>query len=323
VTIIVFSFYLHDYKVRSVGHIPYTELVHRPADAAFYFLSLIGAPLSFWIHSAERPQAAFLIGIVLVVSFAVSAVSNIRSGQRGDAAPWIGVGIFVLGFAAINTQGRLGFGIESPARISRYVTHDPWRSSRAIAECGVPIFFVSILLCTIGGYGDGMNGAKTLLRHRALAEDLIPYFSYFDTCTDGVVDAPFFHLCPAPDFKVFNAGLKQFVELGFAQARKGVVFGNAFHGLTGELKVAPDPASPISRMQALGTVQSDSGVANRLVFLKVEGADKFIAAGRLNVSGPSKPVTSSGGKQSYQEDASSRPQKRSRLGSMTRLPTLS
>lgn len=79
-----------------------------------YALTVIGSPLSRTI------AIAIAAGIVLVMSFAIAVTRAWRLGDR-EGFRWIAIGLFGIGFAALNAVGRSGLGF-SQALSSRYLT---------------------------------------------------------------------------------------------------------------------------------------------------------------------------------------------------------
>ncbi len=81
---------------------------------AGYLLTIIGSPLS------RTSGVAIAAGVVMLSTFAFAAI---RAWQMQDrqAAQWTAIGLFAIGFTAINAIGRSGMGLDQ-ALSSRYLT---------------------------------------------------------------------------------------------------------------------------------------------------------------------------------------------------------
>jgi hypothetical protein len=79
-----------------------------------YILAIAGSPLS------RVTALAVAAGAILLTSFAIAAIRAWRRGDRSTLR-WLPIGLFAIGFAAINAIGRSGLGLPQ-ALSSRYLT---------------------------------------------------------------------------------------------------------------------------------------------------------------------------------------------------------
>jgi hypothetical protein len=70
-----------------------------------------------------KTSSAPLVGLILLLLFFWFAYLNIKQQKRTHAAPWIGLGCFVLAFSMVTTYGRGHFGIDVGVTSSRYMSH--------------------------------------------------------------------------------------------------------------------------------------------------------------------------------------------------------
>ncbi|HTQ23415.1 MAG TPA: hypothetical protein VMI09_01885 [Candidatus Binataceae bacterium] len=77
----------------------------HPIAALEFLCALVGAPLAHGNPISPATLAPFL-GCALIALFAACAAWLIRANRFPSAAPWIAIGLFGLGFAAMNTLGR-------------------------------------------------------------------------------------------------------------------------------------------------------------------------------------------------------------------------
>src|SRR5262249_36360483 len=120
----LYTVYLINYKTPSYGHIQLTEILRKPLLPLSYFVGLLGSPLTFWIADNNlRTDRAVVAGSILLLLFAWLGYLNLRTRRRGKAAPWVGLGCFVLAFCTITTYGRGDIGILTGISTGRYTTH--------------------------------------------------------------------------------------------------------------------------------------------------------------------------------------------------------
>ena len=111
------------YGYRSPASHPSTSVaLQRPMDAALYFVSLLGGPFAV----GRWPLAlAFIIGASALSVYLLSSVYLIKFKDDYKlirlAAPWMALGAYSLGTAAMVTVGRVGFGV-SQSLSTRYTT---------------------------------------------------------------------------------------------------------------------------------------------------------------------------------------------------------
>jgi hypothetical protein len=79
-----------------------------------YVLAVVGSPLS------RVSAVAVAAGAILLSCFAIATIRAWRRGNRGIVL-WIPIGLFAIGFAAMNAMGRSGLGLPQ-ALSSRYLT---------------------------------------------------------------------------------------------------------------------------------------------------------------------------------------------------------
>lgn len=106
--------FFHGY-VGNPGHPSPWKAFHTPLDLAKY----VGGYLAGPIHVGQP----WLAGIVLAALFLVASAMTISKAgiARAFLLPWVGVGLFGLGNAALTGIGRVGFGV-AQGLASRYVT---------------------------------------------------------------------------------------------------------------------------------------------------------------------------------------------------------
>lgn len=111
--------YFYDYK-KPPNHPSFLEAVVHPQQAIQYFLSFLGAPLSF-----GNGLAALIIGLVLMLLFLTSYLYLLKflkdSALLHSMAGWLTIGMYTVISAIITTLGRVGFGVEQSLE-SRYTT---------------------------------------------------------------------------------------------------------------------------------------------------------------------------------------------------------
>ncbi|HEY0789469.1 MAG TPA: hypothetical protein VGD78_00265 [Chthoniobacterales bacterium] len=298
--------YFHDYQTPSAGHFNASEILSKPKLLVHFFVELLGAPLTFGLSDDLRvkPKAAFIAGCVLLFLFFLLSYLVIRSNQRSKAAPWIGLGFFVLGFCAMATYGRLVSGIYrlptwSAAYTSRFTTHEVLFTISVLAlgylSLGGRKRPITRAEWSMAGLLPGALGVLVLLgdvqafrtapaeqRPRLLSAKLLPFLPYFDPGTDGSPAGPFFALTAVPGCRIFDAYLKPYCNLGHVHAVKHARFGGLSAELKGNCSVANASVDVFHDVRATGLVKAGSTVSPTLVFLKPEGQDKFLAATELH-----------------------------------------
>jgi hypothetical protein len=295
----LYTVYLIHYKTPSYGHMQLTEILRQPLLPLSYFVGLLGSPLTFSIADNNlRTDRAVIAGSILLFLFVWFCYLNLRTRQRGKAAPWIGLGCFVLAFCTITTYGRIDIGILSGVSTGRYTTHTllltvavlglgylafkSQRQSQSLVKVfGFSTFLLSVGICILSGYADGFQRAGLEHQGRLLAKKLLPFFDYFDGKTDGCVTGPYFAFWPAANMGIFDSALKPYTELGYVHMEKNVKFIPSPTGLKGDYLIAGNANVPTAVVNVFGQIRSESDVSPNLVFVKQEGQDKFIAATEL------------------------------------------
>jgi hypothetical protein len=291
---ILYSAYFTNYHPPSIG-LTLHEILRKPRTLLFYPPGLLGAPLAFWAPDTFRLPLAVIAGCVLLLVFCLFSCLILRKGRQAEAAPWIGLACFSLAFCATTTVGRAFFGIESAAVCSRYTTHTllfamavlalgylafdaPGRSKFSAGFLSIVALFFAIGTGILGGYGSELLEGAPEKYPRLLAQRLLPFLPYFDPKTDGLVTGPFFALCPAPNLKIFDWGLKPYAELGYVQTPTKVKFLGSANGLKGRYTIAGNTDLPTADLSVSGTIQCESSLSPDLVFLKDSDQDRFVAA---------------------------------------------
>ena len=296
----LYTVYLIHYKTPSYGHIQLTQILREPLLPLSYFVGLLGSPLTFWIADNNlRTDRAIVAGSILLSLFAWFCYLNLRTRRRGKAAPWVGLGCFVLAFCMITTYGRVDIGILTGISTGRYTTHtllltvailglgylafsNQRRSESPLKLFGFSTFSLSVGICVLFGYVDGFHKARLEHQGRLLAKKLLPFLYYFDGKTDGCVTGPFFAFWPAPNMGIFDSALKPYTELGYVHMAKNVQFITSPTGLKGDYLTAGNANVLTAIVSVSGEIRSESNVSPDLVFVKQKGQDKFIAATELN-----------------------------------------
>lgn len=91
--------------------------IHHPMSAAHYFFLYLGRPLSFFHHLATPIGILVFIAFIILVAF--SWLRDRRSFRT--LIPWVALGLYAIGTAAVTALARLSFGINEAAS-SRYTT---------------------------------------------------------------------------------------------------------------------------------------------------------------------------------------------------------
>ena len=111
------------YGYRSPVLHPSTSIaLQRPVDAALYFVSLLGGPFAVgrWPLVLAFISGAFALSAYLLLCvYLIKFKDDCKLIRR--TAPWMALGAYSLGTAAMVTVGRLGFGV-SQSLSTRYTT---------------------------------------------------------------------------------------------------------------------------------------------------------------------------------------------------------
>lgn len=296
--VLVCTVYSLNYKTPSKGHLPLDQLAHNLPQPLFYFISLLGAPMVFWLPDAVRPGWAFFAGGFLLMLFAWFVYLIRQHHLNISASPWIGLACFTLAFCAITTFGRIDLGINTGALQSRYTTHE-LLFNMAVLVLGyllldgrgetLPMlqrFLACTLLfcaalCVFLGYFDGFRQAKLESRPRLLAKRLLPFFQWFDPETDGSVDGPYYALVPIPKLRFYDS-IKIYEQLGLIDhVVKDPRFIIPPNGLHGSFSITQNNAAPNNIVSVSGTLRTPSDFSPDFAFIREAGDDHFIAAAPL------------------------------------------
>jgi hypothetical protein len=104
------------------SHPSTSEALRHPFDGLAYFVALLGGPLAV---GRRQLAAALVVGACALAAYACACAYLLK--WRADrallrrAAPWVLLGAYSLGTAAMVTAGRLGFGVVQSLS-SRYTT---------------------------------------------------------------------------------------------------------------------------------------------------------------------------------------------------------
>ncbi|HEY0789468.1 MAG TPA: hypothetical protein VGD78_00260 [Chthoniobacterales bacterium] len=293
--------YFHAYRMPAGGHTDVHAMLRKPKLLAYFFLELLGAPLTYGLPDelTAKPNAAFIAGAILLLLFLALSWIVIRSGQRAKAAPWIGLAFFGMGFCAITTYGRAGFGVSTASYISRYTTHAVLftisvlvlgylslsgrkrlmnRAEWSIAGALSGGFGVLVAM----GYLQAFHAAPLEQAPRLLAKKLLPFLPYIDPQTDGSPTGPFFALCPAPHFHLYESGLKPYRDLGYLRTVNNARFNASPAGLQGGYSISQVKGGAFPSVELTGQIHADPMASLKFVFFKMEGQDKFLAATTLD-----------------------------------------
>jgi hypothetical protein len=105
------------------SHPSTSEALRHPFDAFAYFVALLGGPLAI---GRGQLAVALVVGGCALAAYVLACAYLLK--WRADrallrrAAPWMALGAYSLGTAAMVTVGRLGFGI-AQSLSSRYTTY--------------------------------------------------------------------------------------------------------------------------------------------------------------------------------------------------------
>lgn len=111
--------YFYNYK-KPANHPSFTEALIYPQQAIYYFLSFLGAPLSF-----GNGIAAIVVGFILLLLFLISSFYILKLSRKTAllhcTVGWLMIGLYAVMSATITTLGRVGFGVQQSLE-SRYTT---------------------------------------------------------------------------------------------------------------------------------------------------------------------------------------------------------
>jgi hypothetical protein len=214
--------------------------------------------LAYFAFDGRRsPDSGQVLGIIALVFGICTVVTTTRHSSLLLAAA-----VLVLGYLAVNRRHR------SPTKPEIF---------------GIMLLFLGMAICILGGYRNELLKGAPEKQERLLAKSLLPFLTYFDPKTDGVVKGPFFALCPMPNFRIFDLALRPYAELGYIHTQENVQFISSMSGLKGEYSIAGNTDVPDAKVSVSGVIRFSSILSPTLVFLKREGQDKFIAATRLDL----------------------------------------
>lgn len=115
--------YFYNYQ-KPPHHPSFSEGLIHPLHAIHYFLSFLGAPLSFG-NTSSRLIIGPLIGFALILLFLASCTYLLKfvndSFLLHNMAGWLTIGIYTVISGIITTSGRVGFGVQQSLD-SRYTT---------------------------------------------------------------------------------------------------------------------------------------------------------------------------------------------------------
>lgn len=111
------AWYLYGYESPGAAPSPAYALAH-PGEAATYFLSLLGSPLS-----TTRLEIYVTVGCALLALYllAWTRYRQADEGERERMLPWLLLGAYSIMTAGLITVGRAGFGVEQSVA-PRYIT---------------------------------------------------------------------------------------------------------------------------------------------------------------------------------------------------------
>jgi hypothetical protein len=298
--VIVCLIYFANYHAPTYGHLQLDKVFRAPQTLIWYFLGLLGAPLTFWATPGHlRTSGSIIVGCLLLLLLIYFSYLNLKECRKGEAAPWIGLAVFSVAFCGITTYGRGEFGIDIAVLFSRYTTHELLLSVAVMASGylalssygGVrrplrPIFFSLFLsgagICIVLGYIDGFSKVASENESRRQAKELFPFLKYFDPRTDGEPTGPLYILLQLPGTKVFDVWYKPYAER-YINAIKNAEFIHSYSGLVGRCSVSIGGIAPGQALTASGAVRVPLDKSPNYVFLKEQGKDTFISAAKLEV----------------------------------------
>jgi hypothetical protein len=221
------------------------------AVLALGYLAFDGRPRS--------PSGGEVLGIIALF-FSIWTIAT--AGHYRVHTLLFTLAVLVLGYLAVDRRHRSPSGPEILAVIA---------------------LFFGTAVCILGGYRNELLKGAPDKQPRLLAKSLLPFLTYFDPKTDGVVTGPFFALCPSPNFRIFDLALKPYTELGYIHRQENVKFISSMSGLKAEYSVAGNTDVPAANVRVSGIIRCSSVPSPTFVFLKPEGHDKFVAATRLDL----------------------------------------
>lgn len=115
--------YFYNYK-KPPSHPSFSEGLLHPLHAIHYFLSFLGAPLSFGTTS-NRLIIGPIIGFALILLLLASCTYLLKFANDSfllhNMAGWLTIGTYTVISGIITTSGRVGFGVDQ-SLASRYTT---------------------------------------------------------------------------------------------------------------------------------------------------------------------------------------------------------
>ena len=180
----------------------------HPVAALEFLCALVGAPLAHGNPIAPATLAP-LLGFALIALFAVCAVSLMRANQFASAVPWIAIGSFGLGFAAMNALGRCAWGVGLAASQSRYMGASVLVAVATLELCrrvmvkrrAIFIAFAGVIAAlSLAGSIPSIPVARALKRERTRASAYLEVERYIDPATDKYEQSCLFPLLPVVPF---------------------------------------------------------------------------------------------------------------------------
>jgi hypothetical protein len=208
----------------------------NPIQALLFFLAVVGAPLAQTPWTEPGP-VAILLGFILIASFSAALWMYFVSEQWSKAAPWISIGMFGLGFAAMVALGRSEFGVASGSTSSRYMSSTSlvtianvglWRQllrSTAKAKLKFAAIATAIGAFSVVGSFASLPIARKLWQERTRSGAYLEVIRYIDPATDRNIESVLSPLCPLVEFvPVIRPSMELAAQLGFRKLARHVPF---------------------------------------------------------------------------------------------------
>ncbi|MBV9672514.1 MAG: hypothetical protein JO076_06775 [Verrucomicrobia bacterium] len=304
---VIFSIYFYHLNRSPDLQLRSEQLMTKPQLPIIAFFGLIGNPLVFWVPYEHRPHRAWVVGFLLTLLFLGMLKLVARERKLATAAPWIGLGIFSLGFCAMTTYGRIGLGFTGGFLASRYTTHVtpllvsmlaltliltqryPGMESRRLRTRKIfsTGFGCFILFLTILGDITAFQRTAIQKNERSFAKSILPFCLLFNPEVDGLKMGPYYPLCPLQNKSIIKIGIQPFCNQEHIRPITNCKFVDSLPGLYSTYSISRTMI-PVRYLEipdhgwlVTGKIFGASERLRDIVFIRKSGEDGFITAAPL------------------------------------------
>ena len=179
--------------------------LEHPVLGLKYFIALTGAPLGQAGYLAPL-ELAMMAGVMLIVLGLFAGGVIFREPERyRNAAPWLGIALFGLGVALMNTIGRGSFAPLIAATTSRYMVDSVLMAVAVLhlsrLALGKPEFIAVAALfgvLSVLGSAASLQPARHIRRDRLRAAACLVAEPYLSARADDYEPGTLYPLCPLP-----------------------------------------------------------------------------------------------------------------------------